>query len=126
MQAFSQIVQCERCGLTKPQMEMSHCSFRGKVTYECMSKCMTPEEIKAKDEAELQKELIVKFGNLPKEEQLEAMYGVSFDDLEDTGERYRDASYHYLHTSTGERYTWCWGSNYWRKSGKSGIGKLYG
>lgn len=121
MQSYSQIVECERCHIVKPLMEMSQCSFRGKVSYECPSRnnCKTKEEIKQHEEEIKSKELISKYSHLSKENQIEAMYGVNFDDLDEHPMRMRDASIHYYHDETDTYYSWCWGDSIWRKTNKS-------
>ncbi|ARF11889.1 hypothetical protein Klosneuvirus_3_24 [Klosneuvirus KNV1] len=123
MQGFllNQYVQCQRCETKKPLMEMSQFSYRGKVTYECPNRtnCFTKEELKAKADKERDKELLAKFGTLPQEEQIEAMYGVKFDDLEELSIRLRDGSCHYHHIPTGEYYSWDLFQHTWKTANSS-------
>jgi len=123
MQGFllSQLVQCQRCETKKPLIEMSQCSYRGKVTYECPNRtnCFTKEELKAKADKERDKKLVDEFGSLPQEEQIEAMYGIKFDDLEELSIKLRDGSHHYHHIPTGECYSWDFFQNTWKTANPS-------
>jgi hypothetical protein len=85
-------------------------------TRKCREKCNELEKVKLEEEKKERE----KYKDLSQEEKIKAQYGVNFDDLIESDERYRDASDHFVHRETGKIYSWNYFSNYWYTKDKCG------
>ena len=112
----------------------------GNVSYECSNEkeCYQRANVEKIALEQERRMLLQKFGNYEKEEQLKAMYGINFDDLEEIPFRTRDASIHYNYfpksnekddnenceqndendkkerkPTNPTKFTWCWGDHTW-------------
>lgn len=112
------IVNCNKCNKESPLIEMTSCSFKGKVTYECSNEttCLSKaklEKIKLEETEKINKDKRDKYKHLPQIEQLKEMYGIDFDELEELDIRFRDASIHYYCEYNDEFYSWSFGGKHW-------------
>lgn len=113
----TKMVTCEKCQIETDVSEMYSCFDKktGTTSYDCVDNkkcCQRVRDVEKKKEDEDKKERD-KYKHLPREDQLKERYGVSFEDLDELPERYRDASIHYQHKTTGVTYSWSFGGNYW-------------
>jgi hypothetical protein len=108
-------VKCNKCGNLAEMSEMYTVHNLGAIEYECVDEkgCYNRKNADRFARQKKQRELQKKCAHLSKEEQLREMFDVNFEDLIENPVRYRDASIHYKHKTTGVRYTWCWGSKCW-------------
>lgn len=105
-------VECSLCKASIQSDLAIACYNMGKIHYECMDTSSCSARKKSQDNEG--KAITVPSG-LTKEEQIEATFGVSFDDLIEWSQRLRDGSVHYLHNGTKNVYSWT-GSNKWIKA----------
>ncbi len=109
------LVLCMKCLHRAPPSEMYGVHYKGQLSYECVDEkqCYNRKNAERIEKNNKAEELRKQYAHLPQEEQFKAMYGIDFDDLIEDPRRTRDASIHYNHKDTNERFSWSWATKNW-------------
>lgn len=113
---------CTKCDRELELSKLTSIHEKGAVWYVCENEkdCRLNDKIVQK-KLELErkiKEHVDKYKHLPMEEQIEKIYGVKFDDLEEYSRDNRHGGTHYKHNVTGVIYIWDRFRKFWYGSKK--------
>lgn len=110
---------CSKCEREMPISKLTGMSIKRQVTFECIDEKDCRENNKKLIDDENKNKLIednkIIHKDLPKEEQMKAIYGIDYDQLIEIPQRFRDASIHYYHPPSDKVYSFSFCNNKWKE-----------